>query len=185
MLNGDFETGTFDGWDITGWCAISNATVHNGSYSAYISDVTYDDLMVQVIYTRVHLSADSGAILEGWIYHSKVGLVGGHYPYSGICLRFYNTSTMQRAFDLIYTWCMSQLNQNGLDLTWYLLLPMNVSEWNFLHRNITADIYSTLGNIDFSNIALRDVRIIYHYSDESPGAFYARSFCHREMDFGL
>jgi len=171
LVNGDFETGTFDGWEMQGVCSISNTIVHNGSYSAYISDAPYDNSIEQVIYPRIRLPVDFGLTLEAWVYPSKVGLLRiGQYPLSGVIIYFCNVSSgVQHAFGVIYTWCMTCGYENWPGINF---LTMNVSEWNFFSRNVTADFRSWLGNMDFSDIVLYSIEVLYHFSTESPGPFY-------------
>jgi hypothetical protein len=174
-VNGNFETGTFDGWEVKGICSANSTIVHNGSYSAYVSDYkgapNLDDWLRQNVST-FRLRVDSGIILQAWVYPLKVGPVGGQYPMSRIELWFMNESSMTWAFCLRYTWSNSQRFNTTAGVN-FELFDWNVSQWNFLNRNVTADIYSYFGVLDFSNIALHYVDLTYHASlPGDPGGFY-------------
>jgi hypothetical protein len=172
LINPNFETGNFYGWYVSGTCTISNTIVHSGSYSAYISDIGYDNSLSQIIYPRVGLPVTSSLYLVGWIYPLKVGWMQGEYPKSFIWLEFYNVSTMQLAYELVYSWSMSVENYNS-SLFAHIFLPMTVSEWNLVSRNVTADFYSAFEQTPSSDIVLYSISIKYHYSNGSPGPFYA------------
>jgi len=174
LINGDFETGTFDGWIKEGVCQIDSTVVHNGTYSAYISDAVYDSSICQDIYPRVRLPVDSELILEGWVYPTKVGNLGDvQYPHSAITLWFYNESSMKPEFVISYRWCTYQGGTNGSWWGGFLLYSWHAFEWNFLSRNVTADFYSLFGEKSYPNIVLQQILIVYHFSGDSPGAFYA------------
>jgi len=177
LVNGDFETGTLDGWNISGACTISNSTVHNGSHSAYISSDVFDSSISQVVYERARLFVNSSIELSSWIYPLAVGSLGeAQYPASGLELHFYNESSMQLAFKIQYTWCsntyLGNLTEiNGVLYAFYRFFSWNVSEWNLLRRNVSDDFHAVFGEND-SNIVLHDIYLYYHYSNGDPGAFF-------------
>lgn len=180
LVNGDFEMGMLEGWDVGGNCTISSTIVLNGSYSAYISaydygSIYYDNGIGQFLYPYTHLPVDFGLTLEAWIYPLSVGSIGGQYPFSGIVLRFYNESSMEEEFEIYYTWCYTSSwpPANDTDTVVFLLPSFNVSSWNALFRNVADDFYSYFGSDDYSTIVLHSIKFISHYSSESPGAFYA------------
>jgi parallel beta-helix repeat protein len=170
LVNGDFETGTFEGWNATGVCTISNTVVHGGLYSAYISDEVYDSFTTQ----ELMLPANKSIRFEGWFYPFKVGSIGDAYAASSrICFIFYNVPTMRLAFIVTCCWCWndysySDNSSGGLEF----LLPFNASAWNCLSLDLSHEIWSYYSNTDFSNIILYSVSIYYHYSNGSPGTFY-------------
>jgi hypothetical protein len=175
LVNGDFETGTLTGWNVSGVCSASNAFVHSGMYSAYISDNRDSD---NQIVQEVDLPADVDYHLEGWIYPLKVGNLGSAYSASAqIWLEFYNRSSMSHAFNVIYVWCWNNEHLvNGLNTNSsrevIFLLPFTASAWNLLSRNVTQDIHSYFAGINLSDYVLFSVRTRYHYSNGDPGAFY-------------
>jgi len=168
LVNGDFEAGTLSGWEVAGVCSVSNFVVHGGSYSAYISDVTSDSEMGQ----NLNLPINSGLYFEAWFYPLKVGSLRGEYPSSGFILEFYYKSSMQMAFYIGYRWCWSQFAFNISNSVLIFCLPSNVNQWNFLSRNVTDDVYSYFTDFDFSDIILHSLIVYYHFSSDSPGAFF-------------
>jgi hypothetical protein len=91
LVNGDFETGNFDGWTVISDCYIDSSVVHGGAYSAYISDQSWDSGITQVVYGSQRLTVGDGIVLDGWIFPTKTGYLGEvPYPYSLIILRFYD-----------------------------------------------------------------------------------------------
>jgi hypothetical protein len=49
---------------------------------------------------------------------------------------------------------------------------MDTEQWNHLLRNVTADAYSYFLGWDFSGVVLYRIEVWYHFSWDSPGAFY-------------
>ena len=177
IVNGEFETGTLAGWwaypDVPNSAQINDMIVHNGSYSARISDeIFFYNWLHQDIYARIHMPVDSGIDFEGWVYPSKVGLLAGQYPFSAIRLMFYNESSMLEEFRILYTWCMSSTYFNSSIQIVFFLPSWQSSQWNHLSRNVTSDIYAYFGTMDFSNVVLYSVQAVFHYSGTSPGSFY-------------
>lgn len=172
LANGDFETGTLDGWEVGGACTISNTIIHNGSYSAYISD--YPPYYNNWIRQTPILSADSSYRLEGWVYPLKVGSLGNaQYPDSGISFWFCNKSSMLPAFYVNYLWCWGDSFNGSAPVPWVnFLLSFNMSQWNYLSRNVTQDLCSHFAGVDLSELVLYNMTIEYHFSNGSPGAFY-------------
>jgi len=164
LANGDFESGTLEGWSIVGTCSIESNIVHTGGYSAYVSDAQYNSWISQDFNYPVGL----GLIFEGWVYPLKVGWLDATYPSSGFMLTFYNESNMQ-TFLLEYTWCANIASQNDHNVIFW---PMSVGAWNSFSRDVTADLLSAWGIVDFSHIFLYSAKAYYHYSDASPGPFY-------------
>jgi hypothetical protein len=167
LVNGDFEAGTLNGWAVAGVCSISSSIVHTGSYSTYVSDGVHDNTISQTL----DLPVDSEISFEGWFYPLKTGSLSASYPNSAFRLIFYYKSSMQLAFYVTYQWCW---NQHGFNQSSILAfhLPSNVNQWNFLSRSVTNDIHSYFASYNFSDIILHSLIIEYHYSGESPGAFY-------------
>ena len=173
IVNGNFETGTLNGWNVLGTCSTSNTTVHSGSYSAYVSDVNSDSWISQ----ELNLPADNDYHFEGWIYPLKVGNLGPvDYPVSWLYFWYYNISTMLPAFHVDYIWCWNDWVQNPLNENTSsclgFLLSFNQSEWNLLSINLTENVRSYFAGIDLSQFILHNVTAQYHYSNASPGAFY-------------
>lgn len=171
LLNGDFETGTLTDWQTGGICSVSSLKAHIGTYSAYISDAVFDSWISQVVYPRERLSVDAGVNLAAWVYPSKTGLMAGSYPDCGIELTFYTESSMQLALYVTYSWSCSVHAYNGTNLFFYLP-SWSTSQWNFLARDVAADMHTYYQNLNFSDIVLYSVTARYHYSDDSPGPFY-------------
>jgi parallel beta-helix repeat protein len=171
LTNGDFETGDFSGWSVGGVCSVSGTVVHNGSYSAYVSDETYDNWIAQ----NIAEPADRDCDLEAWVYPLKVGNLGDAYSASSyIRLWFYNASSMSPAFDVLYLWCWNNdILMNG---NWsngvHFLLPFTASAWNLLSRNVTQDVCLYFVGINLSKYVLYSITAVYHYSNGDPGAFY-------------
>lgn len=173
LVNGDFETGTLNGWDVGGVCTISSSTVHNGNYSAYVSDTTIENTLTQ----NLIVSANNDYKLVGWVYPLKVGNLGpADYPVSWIVLSFYNASTMSPSFFVAYAWCWNNYDMTpGFDNTsrsLEFLLPFTASTWNLLSRNVTQDVLQYFTGIDLSKYVLYNIMAEYHFSNASPGAFY-------------
>jgi hypothetical protein len=177
LMNGDFETGTLNGWDKGGQCEAraSIIPIHNGSYSAYVSDAAYDSWINQSFYPQSLLHVDDNLWFDGWIHPSKVGSLGDLvYPYSAIGLDFYNLSSSEIEYGLAYRWSSCELDQvNSTHGGFFFFFSWNVSQWNLLSRNVTKDFHSVFGNGDFSDIVLHSIIVVYHYSHVSPGDFYA------------
>jgi hypothetical protein len=167
LVNGDFENGAFNGWSVTGVCTISTTTVHSGSYSAYISDQTFDNSIQQ----NLTLPGNEDYHLEAWVYPLKVGNLGEVvYPVSYICLDFLNRSSMTY-LNVRYTWSWYEASANVSQGVAFLL-NFNAFQWNLLSRDVSQDARSYFKNVNFSNLVLSDIRCVYHYSSASPGAFY-------------
>lgn len=172
LVNNGFETGNLDGWaDTYGSCSASDGIVHSGSYSAYLSDHSYDSMLNQT----VMLPATDPLYTEGWIYPTHVGNLGYAFCASAqINYYFYNKTSMTQKFIVgaVWTWNNAHLTMNS---SWYLgfLLPFNVSSWNYFSLNLTEAIYSHFEGMDFSDIILYSVVAWYHYSNGDPGEFYA------------
>jgi hypothetical protein len=175
LLNGDFETGTFTGWDVVGDCSISRAIVHGGSYSAYISDNNpYENWIDQ----KLNLPANDNYYFEAWVYPLRVGSLGpAQYARSDIFLHYYNKTSMLPAFRVHYIWSWNDyvltddIHGNGSE-TVVFTLNLNQAQWNLISRNLTGDILSHFGGIDLSQFVLYDIYTQYHFSNASPGAFY-------------
>ena len=175
LVNGDFETGTFYGWTVSGTCSISNSTVHGGLYSAYLSDQSYDSILTQVIYGNQRLSVGDGIILNGWIFPTKTGYLGdSQYPCSIVQLNFYNESSQQQAFRLIYEWSATSLH---VSYSWIKFVNMEADAWNHMVLDVAKDVRSAFPNVnDYGNIVLYSIEIWYHYSQIDPGSFFADDF---------
>jgi len=169
LTNGDFETGNFEGWNVTGVCSISNTIVHSGSYSAYVSDQVYDSEISQ----EVMLPANRDISFDGYVYPLEVGQTCGPSGSSRICFIFCNKQSMATAFSISVCWSWNTLDyyDNGTALV-ELLVPFNASVWNHYSLNLTSLIESYFGGFDLSQIVLFSISIYYHYSSGSPGAFY-------------
>jgi hypothetical protein len=173
LVNGDFETGALNGWYVGGVCSVSTSTVHTGSYSAYISDSTFDNWIQQAL----NLPADQDYHLEGWIYPLRVGSLGPiAFPHSSLELDYYNRSTMTLSLQESYSWCWNELAYNGTTPGGLYVvnfqLNFNASSWNPLSTNVTQDVRNYFTALNYSELALHDIRWVYHYSDDDPGAFY-------------
>lgn len=171
VVNGDFETGNFNGWSVNGVCSISNTIVHDGSHAAYISDATYDNLITQT-FSSMELPLDNGLTLNAWIYPNSVGGLDGYYPFSGVDLVFYDNSTGQPTFYITYVWCSTTNNVNTTSYIWITFPDWSTGQWNQLQRDVTTDIHSYFGRTNFAGIYLGSIKIWYHFSDFSPGAFW-------------
>ncbi len=170
LINGDFETGTLYGWTVPwGVAEISNGTVHSGKYSAYITDLFFNNSIQQTLM----LPADSNLQFTGWIYPTEVGLSNGFACSSAIRFNFYYKVNMTWAFQVNYMWCGYQ----PVNRTWTLEFPQTSTftayTWNRLSRNLSNDILSYFKGIDLSQFVLHDIMLYYHFSNASPGAFYA------------
>ncbi len=171
LVNNDFEKGSLDGWaNVNGTCSISNSTVHSGSYSAYVSDHSYDSMLNQT----VMLPATDILYTEGWIYPTNVGNLGYAFCASAqINYYFYNKTSMTQEFIVgaVWSWNNWHVTANS---SWYLgfLLPFTASSWNHFSLNLTEAIHSHFKDRDFSNIVLYSVVAWYHFSNGNPGAFY-------------
>jgi hypothetical protein len=169
LVNSDFESGSLDGWaNVNGTCSISTSIVHSGSYSAYLSDHSYDSMMNQT----VMLPATDVLYTAGWIYPTYVGNLGEAFCASAqINYYFYNKISMKQEFIVGALWSWNNWHANN---SWYLgfLLPFNASSWNYFSLNLTDAIYSHFEGADFSNIVLYSVVAWYHFSNGNPGAFY-------------
>jgi hypothetical protein len=169
LNNGDFETGTFERWRTFGACEVDASTVHNGSYSAHITDDTYDNKINQTIHPEMRLSVDDGLYFEGWVFPTRVGWLGPvQYPYSWIEIVFINESS-ESLMGVIYTWCANSYLQGYPHVKF---LELNAASWNHISRNVTADMYSSWNSSDLSNVMLYYVDIVYHYSNVDPGEFW-------------
>jgi hypothetical protein len=170
VVNGDFERGSFDGWDANGTCSISNATVHSGSYSAYLSDRSFDSMLTQ----KVMLPVTDALYTEGWIYPTRVGNLGSAFcPSAQINFYFWNKFSMEKEFIVGVIWCWNDAHLIANDSSYLgFLLPFNVSSWNHFSLNLTDAVHSHFKGVDFSNIVLYYVVAWYHYSNDNPGAFY-------------
>lgn len=175
LVNGDFETGTFDGWTVSGDCSINSNNVHGGSFSAYISDNSYDSIITQVIYGNQRLSVGDGIILDGWIFPTKAGYLGDYkYPCSLVVLRFYDESNQQQAFYIVYEWSATSLHKS---YSYIKFVNMEAYTWNHMVLDVAKDVRSTFQNVtDFGNIVLYSIEIWYHHSDFDPGSFFADDF---------
>lgn len=167
LINGNFESGTFYGWNIYGVCTISNTVVHSGKYSAYISNATMNNSIDQTLM----LPADDNFQFTGWIYPTKVGWSSGYACSSAIHFNFYNKINMTKAFQVAYIWCGYPPLNNTVDLE--IHPSFNAYAWNCLSRNLSSDILSYFKGIDLSQYVLQDVILYYHFSNDSPGSFYA------------
>ena len=170
LVNSDFEKGSLDGWDITGTCSISNGTVHSGSYSAYLSDRSFDSMLNQTMM----LPATGVLYTGGWIYPTRVGSLGGAFcPSAQIDFYFRNKLSMKNDFKIGVVWCWNDAHLTCNSSSYLsLLLPFNVSSWNQLSLNLTDAVHSYFEGMDFSNLVLSSVVAWYHYSNDNPGAFY-------------
>jgi len=171
VVNGDFETGTFEGWTVGGVCTLSNATIHGGLYSAYISDVEYDSNISQNFSPGVPL--DSSIYLQAAIYPTEVGSLGYlKYPYDAIYLYFSYASTMEPAFHIAYMWIWN--TAGATNITDQLLFQVNLSPntWNEFTRNVAQEVNSYFTSYNLSDIVLSSIIFWYHYSNGSPGPFY-------------
>lgn len=178
LINGDFETGTFASWKRRpnpdgSDTFISSTVVHNGSYSAGVDDWRHSyNWICQDIYPRARLPVESGVVFEGWVYPLRVGELVAEFPFSGIRIWFYNESSKLPEFYILYSWCLSSTAPFNGSHACYYLAGWNASEWNFISRNVTADVHARFGEIDYSNIVLYSVDAIWHLAGTSPGAFY-------------
>ena len=170
LVNSGFESGSLDGWDITGTCSISNGTVHSGSYSAYLSDHSYDSMLTQT----VMLPATDALYIGGWIYPTRVGNVGSAFcPSAQINYYFRNKFSMKPEFIVGAIWCWNDAHVNNNDSSYFpIFLPFNASSWNYFSLNLTDAVHSHFEGVDFSNIVLYSVVAWYHFSNANPGAFY-------------
>jgi hypothetical protein len=172
LVNGDFETGTFEGWTVISDCYIGSSIVHAGSYSACVSDQSWDSGITQVVYGSERLTVGDGIVLDGWIYPTKTGYLGDYpYPYSLIFVRFYDESTQQQAFMIAYEWSATSLHKS---YPWIKFVNMEANTWNHMVLDVAADVRSTFQNVtDFGNISLYSIEILYHWSIVDPGSFFA------------
>jgi DNA-binding transcriptional ArsR family regulator len=180
ITNGDFETGDFNGWVVTGVCSISNTVVHGGTYSAYISDEIFDSYITQNFDPGKVLLTD-GLTLDAWINPDNVGGFAGQNHCSGIDFMFYNPKTASMLEPILYDWCWASDNPH-INRTLaqdpeggrVLFTPSGwtIGAWNELLRNVTADVYSFYNATDLTGVYLSSITIRYHYSNGSPGAFY-------------
>lgn len=171
LTNGNFETGTFYGWNVAGVCTISTSTVHSGMYSAYVSSGWAE---TNAIAQNLTVSAGQSILFEGWIYPLKVGNLGDAYSASSaITLWFCNAATMLPAFVVEYIWCWnnSHLSCNSSQGV-HFLLPFTAGTWNVLSRNVTQDVLQYFTGINLSEYVLYSIKAQYHYSNGDPGAFY-------------
>lgn len=173
LVNGDFETGTLNGWDVGGVCNISTSTVHTGSYSVYVSNSTYDNWIHQAL----NLPAYQDYHLEGWGYPLRVGSLGPiASPHSSLELDYYERSTMTLYLQESYSWCWNELAYNGTTPSCLYVvdfrLNLNASSWDSFSMSVTQDVRTYFSFLNFSALVLHDIRWVYHYSDEDPGAFY-------------
>lgn len=167
LVNGSFETGALNGWDVGGVCSISTTTVHGGSYSAYISDQVFDSSIQQ----NLSLPGDTDYLLQAWVYPLRVGNLGFvYYPASYISLDFFDPSS-NTYLNVRYTWCWYAASINWTQGVAFML-DFHASQWNLLSRNVTQDAQSYFKNANFSNLILSNIQCVYHYSNTSPGAFY-------------
>ena len=169
LLNGDFETGTFAGWDNVSNCGVQGDIFHNGSYAAYVASDGYDNWARQSFYPSVLIRVDTGILLEGYVYPLRVGWLGAAYPFSAVVVWFYNTTSGQLAGYILYSWCLSIYATEPCNV---FIWGWNKEQWNYLSRNVTADASFVYGSEDISELALGWIEVRYHYSDLSPGAFY-------------
>lgn len=176
LVNGDFEMGTLQGWTVVGVCSVSGNVVHGGLYSAYVSDYSYDNYIEQAL----DLPVGDGLTFVGAIYPLMVGSLGPlDKPWSGVRLDFYSRSSMEFAFEVAYLWSWNTLyqgdNSNTFNTTRMLSfwLGFESGTWNTLSRDVTGEVYSYFAGYNFSDIVLHSVHLAYHYSNGSPGAFYA------------
>lgn len=174
LVNGDFETGTHDGWTTTGTAGIDNTIVHSGSYSAYVSDYGLNNKITQVIYPTQRLPVEAGLTIEGWVYPLMAGKMpaGPEWPVSGIWVDFFNESAMGVDHYLIYTWSMSEVYHNWTNTGVFFIPDLMASNWNFISRNITQDLYAYFGGAEHTELVLYAIEPFYHYSSASPGPFY-------------
>jgi hypothetical protein len=168
LTNGNFETGTFYGWNVSGICEISNTTVHSGKYSAYISDIELNSWIDQTSM----LPADSNFQFTGWIYPTEVGLLNGFACSSALRFNFYYKANMTKAFQVDYMWCGYPPLNTTSDLEILQTSTFNAYTWNYLSRNLTNDVLSYFTGINLSQFVLHDIMFYYHYSNDSPGPFY-------------
>jgi hypothetical protein len=170
LVNGDFERGSFDGWAANGTCSISNGTVHSGSYSAYLSDRSFDSILNQTLM----LPATGVLYTEGWIYPTRVGSLGGAFcPSAQIDFHFRSKLPMKNDFKIGVVWCWNDAHLTCNSSSYLsLLLPFNASSWNHFSLNLTDTVHSYFEGVDFSNLVLSSVVAWYHYSNDNPGAFY-------------
>ncbi|MCJ7762024.1 hypothetical protein MUP38_01045, partial [Candidatus Bathyarchaeota archaeon] len=140
LVNGDFERGSFDGWAANGTCSISNGTVHSGSYSAYLSDRSFDSVLNQT----VMLPATGVLYAEGWIYPTRVGSLGGAFcPSAQIDFHFRSKLPMINDFKIGVVWCWNDAHLTCNSSSYLsLLLPFNASSWNHLSLNLTDAVHS-------------------------------------------
>jgi DNA-binding transcriptional ArsR family regulator len=174
LVNGGFETGTLEDWNVTtGSCIAATNIVHSGEFSAYVSDSSLDTILEQsLINQQVHLTSPGGIIFQGWVYPTMVGTLNEEYPSSGIYFRFSNASTGQTAFEIRYFWSLSADVHNTTQIIDVFISSWSANQWNHLSRNVTADVQSFFGSTNLSDIVLTSVQAKYHFSNGSPGAFY-------------
>jgi hypothetical protein len=168
LANGNFESGTFNGWNVYGICEISNTTVHSGKYSAYISDLELNSGIDQTLM----LPANSDFQFTGWVYPTEVGLMNAYACSSALRFNFYYKINETWAFQVDYMWCGYPPLNTTSDLEILQTSTFNAYAWNSLSRNLTNDILSYFKGIDLSQYVLHDILLYYHFSNGSPGPFY-------------
>jgi hypothetical protein len=169
LINGNFESGTFNGWSVTGACTIDNTTVHSGRFSAYISDLCLNSAIDQTL----NIPANDSLKFTGWIYPTEVGLLDGYACSAALRFNFYYKVNMTKAFQVDYMWCgYPPLNTTNADLEILQTSSFTPYTWNCLSRNLTSDVLSYFNGINLSQFVLHDIMLYYHYSNDSPGSFY-------------